>query len=72
MQISLEVEVKSIGFKPVRKNKSELVITVVAESFNPGQEFAQLLDKNGKVVRVIFLDSENEHVEDLAMRSGND
>ena len=68
MQIQLEVEVKSIGFKPVRKNKSEIVITLVAESFRPGEEFGGLLDKNGKVVRIVFLDSQNEEVDDLAMR----
>ena len=68
MQIELEVEVKSMGFKPVRKNKSELVITLVAESFAPGRDFGELLDKNGKVVRVVFLDSQNEEVDDLAMR----
>ena len=68
MQISLEVEVKSIGFKPVRKGKSELVITIVAESFKPGTDFAGLLDKNGKVVKIVFMDSSNVEDKDLDMR----
>ena len=64
MQIELEAEIKSIGFKPVRKNKSELVITIVTESFNPGQEYAELLNKNGKIVKVVFLDSAGEDAVD--------
>ena len=63
MQISMEVAVKGAVLKPVRKNKSELVIILVAESFTPGRDFSELLDKNGKVVHVVFSDSENEEVE---------
>lgn len=68
MKIAVEVEVKAIGFKPVRKGKSELQITLVAESEIPGSQFAELMDKNQKVVRVIFLDSENEDVSEFEMR----
>lgn len=59
MRIELDAEIKSIAFKPVRKNKSELVITIVTESYKPGAEYQELLNKNGQIVKVVFMESEN-------------
>jgi len=60
MEVQLDAEVKSINFKPIRKNKSEVTITFVAESYNPKEEFGDLMNKNGKMVKVVILESEFE------------
>jgi hypothetical protein len=67
--IVFDAEAKSINFKPVRKNKSEAVVTLVTESYNPGMDFGDLMNKNGQVVKVTIEESENAMSESMEARS---
>lgn len=60
MRIEIICELKDAKHKPVRKNKSEVTITLVAESYNPGDEFRDLYNKSGRTVKVCFTDDPDE------------
>ena len=52
MRMNFEAELKGIAQKPIRKGKSRLTITLTTESFNPGEEFRELMNMHGKTISV--------------------
>lgn len=72
MQVTFECEIKGVNTKAVRKNKSECIITIVTESYTPGDDFREMLNKSGRIMRVTFSDSPDEDAVDGMNPPGRD
>jgi hypothetical protein len=58
MRIEFNAEVKSFNHKPAGPKASEGVLTLSVESFKPGDEWRDLLNQNGAMLKVIIVDEE--------------